>query len=363
MIKYPLEIIRIGNEYSKEIYESIVLINNMQNEFDVQIAESKIEEEFQILAFREVFADEILDKIITIKNGLKGYHPHLAVITNAQIKIDGVKQSSLFANTSPEIGASIFTTCHVPDIIIPKEKMKAYFVYYIGRILAKYLMPNHSNHNDSRDCIFDYMNDKIEIVKSMKSGALCDGCRTKANTEYHLISASQLIALDSIFAKSGELLNEEITIVEKKIMKPKIFIGSSIEGLEIARKVKMELDHDFDIQIWNQGIFDNLGLSFLETLEETVKKYDFGIFIFTPDDKIESRGDVKHSARDNVIFELGLFVGRLSRKKSFIIHPRNKELKILSDFEGIIKADYDESSDNLQAALGSACEKIRTSVN
>ncbi|HMR89418.1 MAG TPA: hypothetical protein PKD51_14760, partial [Saprospiraceae bacterium] len=61
MIKYPLEIIRIGNEYSKEIYESIVLINNMQNEFDVQIAESKIEEEFQILAFREVFADEILD--------------------------------------------------------------------------------------------------------------------------------------------------------------------------------------------------------------------------------------------------------------------------------------------------------------
>lgn len=155
MIKYPLEVVRIGNTFSKEIEESIKLINNMQNEFHIQLADSTIEEEFQVLAFREVFADEILKKIINIKNSLKGYHPHLVAITNSQIKIDGVEQSSLYANTLSEDGASIFTTCHVPDVIIPKDKMKAYFVYYIGRILAKFLLPNHSNHEDSRDCIFD----------------------------------------------------------------------------------------------------------------------------------------------------------------------------------------------------------------
>ena len=362
MIKYPLEIVRIGNDFSNEIEESIELINHMQKEFEIRLADQAIEEQFQVLAFREVYADEILNKIIGIKNNLKGYHPNLLVITNSQVKIDGIEESSIFANTQAGLGASIITSCHVPDIIIPKEKMKAFFVYYIGRVLAKFLLPDHSNHDESRECIFDYMNDKTEIVKSMKTGALCDSCREKATTKYHKISASQLINLDSIFRKSGELLNEEIAEVEEKIKKPKIFIGSSVEGLEVARKIKLELDHDFDIDIWNQGVFDNLGLSFLETLEETVKKYDFGIFVFTPDDKIESRGDVQLSARDNVIFELGMFVGRLSRKKAFIVHPRNKRLKILSDFEGIIKADYDESSDNLQAALGSACEKIRTSA-
>ena len=362
MIKYPLEIVRIGSEFSKEIEESIELINNMQKEFDVQLVDEKVEEEFQLLAFREVFADEILSKIINIKRGLKGYHPNLLVITNSQLKINGNDKSSLFANTISEDGASIITTCHVPEIIIPTNKMKAYFVYYIGRIIAKFLLPDHSNHDDSRDCIFDYMNNKREIINSMKSGALCDTCREKANTQFHKISPSQLINLDAIFTKSGELLNQEKKEVEEKIMKPKVFIGSSSEGLDIARKIKMELDHDLDIEIWNQGVFDNLGLSFLETLEEAVKKYDYGIFVFTADDKIESRGDIKLSARDNVIFELGLFVGKLSRKKAFIIHPKNKKMKILSDYDGIIKADYDETSSNLQAALGSACEKIRTSI-
>ena len=362
MIKFPLEIIRIGNSFAREIEESVELINNMQSEFEIQLAESTVEAEFQILNFREAYADELLGKIQKIKSGLKGYHPNLLVVTGTQLKLDGNDESSLYANTLSEVGTSVVTHCHVPDIIIPIDRMKAYFVYYIGRIIAKYLMPDHVNHEDSRECIFDYMNNKMEIVKSMKSGALCDQCREKAITKYHSISPSQLVSLDSIFAKSGELLNENLEDVESKIRKPKIFIGSSAEGLEVARKIKQELDHDFEIAIWNQGIFDNLGLSFLETLEETVKKYDYGIFVFTPDDRIESRGDVKMSARDNVIFELGLFVGKLSRKKAFIVHPKNKRLKLLSDYDGIVKADYDEDTSNLQAALGTACEKIRTSI-
>lgn len=362
MIKFPLEIVRIGNDFAKEIKESIDLLNNMQNEFEIRLADSSVEDEFQILNFREAYADELINKIHKIKSGLKGYHPNLLAISNSQLKIDRNDESSLYANTISELGTSVITSCHVPDIIIPKDRMKAFFVYYIGRIIAKFLMPDHLNHEEFRECIFDYMNDKREIIKSMKSGALCDSCRNKAITKYHSISPSQLICLDSIFAKSGELLNEVLQDVESRIMKPKVFIGSSSEGLEVARKIKLELDHDFEIVIWNQGIFENLGLSFLETLEETVKKYDFGIFVFTPDDQIESRGDVKLSARDNVIFELGLFVGHLSRKQAFIVHPKNKKLKILSDYDGIVKAEYDDKADNLQAAVGSACEKIRTSI-
>ena len=157
-------------------------------------------------------------------------------------------------------------------------------------------------------------------------------------------------------------MNTKNEVIESKAKKPKVFIGSSVEGLDVARKIQIEFSHDYEIVIWNQGIFDKLGLSFLETLEETVSRFDCGIFIFTPDDTIYSRGNTKKIARDNVIFELGMFVGKLSRKKAFLIHPRNLDLHILSDFNGITKADYDETTENLQAALGPACEKIRNSL-
>src|SRR5262249_27005857 len=150
--------------------------------------------------------------------------------------------------------------------------------------------------------------------------------------------------------------------VELKTAKYKIFIGSSTEGIEVARKIQNELHREFEIVIWNQGIFDRLGLSFLEILEETVNTFDYGIFVFTPDDTIQSRGEAKKIARDNVIFELGMFIGKLSRKKGFLVHPQNSDLHILSDFNGITMASYDPATTNLQAALGPVCDMIRTSI-
>lgn len=45
-------------------------------------------------------------------------------------------------------------------------------------------------------------------------------------------------------------------------------------------------------EIWNQGTF-NLGESYMESLEKALTKNDFGVFVFTPDDEIESRGEMK----------------------------------------------------------------------
>ncbi|MGY3090266.1 putative nucleotide-binding protein [Hymenobacter sp. UYAg731] len=151
--------------------------------------------------------------------------------------------------------------------------------------------------------------------------------------------------------------------MRKKAKKAKIFIGSSTEGLDVARKIQNDLAHEFDVVIWSQGIFDKLGLSFLEILEETVNAFDYGIFVFTPDDKIESRGQTKTTARDNVIFELGMFIGKLGRKKAFLIHPQKSDIHILTDFAGITKASYDPNASNLQAALGPVCDMIRTSIS
>ncbi len=162
---------------------------------------------------------------------------------------------------------------------------------------------------------------------------------------------------------SGELLNDKIDIKKNISNKSKLFIGSSSEGLNVARAVQSELEYDFSTTIWSQGIFNTPGKSFLESLEDCIDQFDYGVFIFTPDDKVEIRGKELNITRDNVIFELGLFVGKLGRFKSFILHPRESDLQILTDFEGIVKLNYDSSNLNIQSAVGAACERIRKLKN
>jgi hypothetical protein len=146
--------------------------------------------------------------------------------------------------------------------------------------------------------------------------------------------------------------------------KPKLFIGSSVEGLEVAYAIQENLKFNAETTIWNQGVF-NLSESSLESLIAILESSDFGAFVFTPDDHIKIRGKKDLAVRDNVLFELGLFVGKLGRKRSFIILPDNKEFHLPTDLIGMTPAKYEttRSDKNMQAGTGSASNKIREEIN
>src|SRR5439155_16414494 len=65
--------------------------------------------------------------------------------------------------------------------------------------------------------------------------------------------------------------------------------------------------------------------------------------------------------RDNVLFELGLFMGALGRNRTFVVHSRTTPPMMPSDLAGITPATFEERS-NLEAALGPACTKIRRAI-
>lgn len=145
--------------------------------------------------------------------------------------------------------------------------------------------------------------------------------------------------------------------------KPKLFIGSSVEGLNVAYAIQDNLKHTIECTVWDQGVF-NLSETSLESLIKTLNKSDFGVFVFTPDDYVIIRGESNSAVRDNVIFELGLFVGRLGRERSFIIVPDNKEFHLPTDLIGITPAKYEatRSDNNTQAGTGSASNLIRNAI-
>lgn len=142
--------------------------------------------------------------------------------------------------------------------------------------------------------------------------------------------------------------------------KPSVFIGSSSEGLEFARAVRSLLTQDAEITLWNEGLF-GLGSTFIETLITSLSRFDFAILIFTPDDIIQSRDVETFSPRDNVIFELGLFMGFLGRSRTFVLHQSNAKVKIPSDLAGMVTATYEwpREDKSYKSAVGAACDSIR----
>jgi len=145
--------------------------------------------------------------------------------------------------------------------------------------------------------------------------------------------------------------------------KPTIFIGSSVEGLELAYAIQENLDYDADCTVWDQDIFE-LSTTTIESLMMTIKKHSFAIFVFTPDDTIISRGKNYNAIRDNIIFELGLFIGNKGRDKVFFVMPRDSNLKLPTDLLGITPGKYNNkrSDNNLKAAIGPFCNQVRKTL-
>ncbi|MCJ7459858.1 MAG: nucleotide-binding protein [candidate division Zixibacteria bacterium] len=147
-------------------------------------------------------------------------------------------------------------------------------------------------------------------------------------------------------------------------MKPKILIASSVESLTIAYAVQENLEQEADITVWTQGVFD-LTKSTLDNLIISINNSDYGVFIFSPDDVTKIRDKTYLTIRDNVIFELGLSIGKLGKDRNFIIIPKNvKDLHIPTDILGLIPATFDPNREdgNILAALGPACNKIRRAI-
>ena len=86
-------------------------------------------------------------------------------------------------------------------------------------------------------------------------------------------------------------------------------------------------------------------------------QFDFAIMVLSPDDLLETRNESFVSPRDNVIFELGLFMGRLGRSRTFIVQEQNANLKLPSDLAGITVSPY-RKRENLSAALSPTCTPI-----
>ncbi|MDW9928082.1 cyclic nucleotide-binding protein [Sinorhizobium meliloti] len=143
----------------------------------------------------------------------------------------------------------------------------------------------------------------------------------------------------------------------------RVFVISSLEALHVARALENAFAHDpFLTVVWANGVFKATNYT-LEALEQELERSDFAVAIAHPDDHTNVREETWPTPRDNVIFELGFFMGKLGRERAILMEPRGQKVKLPSDLAGITTIKYrHEAGEDLASLLGPACNELRDHI-
>ena len=163
-----------------------------------------------------------------------------------------------------------------------------------------------------------------------------------------------------VAAALSRRLAQRNQLVSAQRERVKVFIMSSVEARSIVDLIIRHFEHDKFLAVaWKNGVFRASNYT-LDELEEQLDDSDFAIAIAHADDVVISRDDEWPTVRDNVIFELGMFMGRLGRRRAFLLEPRDVDLKLPSDLAGMTTIPYrHEPGKNAMDAIAPACAKLR----
>lgn len=141
----------------------------------------------------------------------------------------------------------------------------------------------------------------------------------------------------------------------------RLFIGSSSKEVAIADHLKMRLEEhlaDFvECTIWKDGKIFSLNKSTIDSLMVASRKFDYGILIATKDDIVKVRKVKVYAPRDNVMFEMGMFLGSLGLTRAFLLVE--KASKLPTDYNGITVSYFEK---NVDGSLDNAIQQIAENI-
>lgn len=163
-----------------------------------------------------------------------------------------------------------------------------------------------------------------------------------------------------IAATLARRLAERNHLVTAQRERVRVFIVSSVEALPIVDLLIKQFEHDpFLAVAWKNGVFRASNYT-LDELEAQLDDSDFAIAVAQPDDVMITRETTWPAMRDNVIFELGLFMGRLGRRRAFLMEPRDADIQLPSDLAGMTSIPYRYvPGKDAEHYIAPACARLR----
>ena len=144
---------------------------------------------------------------------------------------------------------------------------------------------------------------------------------------------------------------------------PMLFIGSSAEGRTVVDAMGAVMRRwKLVPRPWTDGVFE-ASRTAIESLVGLSSDADFAALVLTADDARVARGKKGRVPRDNVVFELGLFMGALGRERVFILKPMNVDIQIPSDLLGVTWLEYrKDGRGTMVEKLRPTCQRLRDRI-
>lgn len=148
-------------------------------------------------------------------------------------------------------------------------------------------------------------------------------------------------------------------LVRKRNETPIVFIGSTVESLAVAKEIQAGLTYSpLVARLWTTGVFTP-SVTTIDALKAAIGEADIGVIVCAGDDVVITRDEETPAPRDNVIFELGMCVGHLGSRRTLLVRPRDKDLKIPTDLLGVTPISYKHDDPaNLESHIGPVCTAI-----
>ena len=176
---------------------------------------------------------------------------------------------------------------------------------------------------------------KSENVENLRPGQ-----RAKLNLKLNSKSLSEErdAKIERVW-ENGVAVSLEPAITAKKYCKTDIFVVHGHD--EAAKESLARFIEKLDLKPIILHENPNEGRTIIEKFEEH-SDVGFAVVLMTPDDvgaSVDNKDNLEHRARQNVIFELGFFLGKLGRRKVCVLY---KDVKIPSDCKGVLYIPMDK---------------------
>ena len=168
--------------------------------------------------------------------------------------------------------------------------------------------------------------------------------------------------LEAIAVEANKRLAQRNARDQKRNEKPHVVLVSSKEALPIVEEIESLLRaEDYLVRPWHSGGVFELSAYPIPSLTQALDEADFVIVVAQGDDRTVTRHKQRSTPRDNVTFEMGMAIGKVSLDRTIIVAASDKT-ELGTDLNGVTVARY-RSDQKLADALRPVCTDIKKHIN